>query len=101
MQGPHGALHLTQCFGKDFVCLVFGDGPLPEALAELTEHGIAVLDIPPEADGLGQARGRYGLPGARSQGLVLVRPDGYVMGRWRGVDPAPLLAGMKQKGLAQ
>jgi 3-(3-hydroxy-phenyl)propionate hydroxylase len=101
LQGPHGALHLTQCFGKDFVCLVFGDGPLPEALAELTEHGIAVLDIPPEADSLGQARERYGLPDAQAQALVLVRPDGYVMGRWRGLDPAPLVTGMRQKGLAQ
>jgi 3-(3-hydroxy-phenyl)propionate hydroxylase len=100
LQAPHGPLHLTRCFGKDFVCLVFGDGPLPEALTELTAHGVAVLDIPPEADSLGQARLRYGLPGAQAQGLVLVRPDGYVMGRWRGQDPAALLAAMKEKGFA-
>ena len=41
-------------------------GALPEAVAELTNHGIAVLDIPPEADALGQAHQRYGLPHARS-----------------------------------
>lgn len=99
LQAPHGPMHLTQCFGKDFVCLVFGDGPLPEALAELTGHGVAVLDIPPDADSLGQARERYGLADARAQGLVLVRPDGYVMGRWRGLDPAALLAAMTKKGL--
>ena len=92
-------MHLTQCFGKDFVCLAFGDGPLPEALAELTGHGVAVLDIPPEADTLGQARRRYGLPGPQAQGLVLVRPDGYVMGRWRGLDPAGLVAAMSETGL--
>ena len=100
LQGPHGDLHLTQCFGKDFVCLVFGDGSLPHAVADLAQHGVAVLDIPPEADGLGQARQRYGLPGAQAQGLVLVRPDGYVMGRWRGLDPAAALAALKEKGMA-
>lgn len=80
LHAAHGPFHLTRCFGKDFVCLVFGDGPLPEAVTELTAQGIAVLDIPPETDSLGQA-----------EGLVLVRPDGYVMGRWRGFDPAALL----------
>ncbi len=99
LQAPHGRWHLTQCFGKDFVCLVFGNGPLPQVLAQLTGQGLAVLDIPPEADGLGQARRRYGLPDARAQGLVLVRPDGYVMGRWRGLDPTALLAAMAEKGL--
>jgi len=100
LRGPDGDFHLTQCFGKDFVCLVFGDGPLPEAVAQLTSHGIGVLDIPPEADALGQARARYGLPEAQARGLVLVRPDGYVMGRWRGHEPAALLAAMQEKGLA-
>jgi 3-(3-hydroxy-phenyl)propionate hydroxylase len=100
LHGPHGDFHLTRCFGKDFVCLVFGDGALPEAIAELAERGVGVLDIPPEADALGQARQRYGLPGAQDQGLVLVRPDAYVMGRWRGLDPAALLAALKEKGIA-
>jgi 3-(3-hydroxy-phenyl)propionate hydroxylase len=31
--------------------------------------------------------------------LILVRPDGYVMGRWKGVDIAPLLAAMNQTGV--
>lgn len=99
LQAPHGPWHVTQCFGNDFVCLVFGDGPLPEVLAQLPGQGLAVLDIPPEADSLGQARRCYGLPDARAQGLVLVRPDGYVMGRWRGLDPVALLAAMAEKGL--
>ena len=100
LRGAHGEFHLTQCFGTDFTCLVFGDGPLPRALAELAAHGVAVLEIAPEADAHGQARLRYGLPGGLSaSALVLVRPDGYVMGRWRGLDPAPVLACLHAKGL--
>ena len=38
----------------------------------------------------------YGLPPG-GQALVLVRPDGYVAGRWRGLDPAPLLAWFTRK----
>lgn len=98
LEGPHGPWHLSQCFGKELTCLVFGDGPMPGALRELTDHGVAVLELPPEADRLGQARQRYGLPDPRAQALVLVRPDAYVMGRWRGLDPAPLLAALQQQG---
>jgi 3-(3-hydroxy-phenyl)propionate hydroxylase len=101
LQGSQGDWHLSQAFGKDFVCVVFGDGPLPQAVTELAGHGIAVLDIPPEADSLGQARRRYGLPDAQSQGLVLVRPDGYVMGRWRGLGPAALLDAFRKQGFAR
>jgi 3-(3-hydroxy-phenyl)propionate hydroxylase len=99
LAAPHGPFHVSQAFGKDFVCLVFGDGALPEALAQLTAAGIGVLEIPAEADQQGQARERYGLEGFAMQALVLVRPDGYVMGRWHGLDPAPLLAALAQKGL--
>ena len=100
LAAAHGPYHLTQAFGKDFVCLVFSDGALPEAISALTAHGVGVLDIPPEADSLGQARERYGLTGYSNQALVLVRPDGYVMGRWHGLDPAPLLAALAEKGIA-
>jgi 3-(3-hydroxy-phenyl)propionate hydroxylase len=100
LRGPHGDFHLSQCFGTDFTCLVFGDGSLPRAVADLATHGVAVLDIAPEADAHGQARLRYGLPGGPAPtGLVLVRPDGYVMGRWRGLDPAPVLACLRARGL--
>lgn len=98
LQGAQGEMHLSQCFGRDPVCLVFGDGPLPAALSALTAHGLGVLAIAPEADALGQARERYGLPDPQARALVLVRPDGYVMGRWRGLDPAPLLAALEQLG---
>jgi 3-(3-hydroxy-phenyl)propionate hydroxylase len=100
LQGAHGAFHLSQCFGKDLVCLVFGDGPLPKAVGELPALGIGVLDIPPEADQVGEARERYGLPDPEAQALVLVRPDGFVMGRWRGLDPAAMVAALSQQGLA-
>ncbi len=100
LQGSHGPFHLSQCFGKEFVCLVFADGSLPAAVTALADHGIGVLDIPPEADSLGQARQRYGLPDAQAHALVLVRPDGYVMGRWHGLDPAKLLDELDRKGLA-
>jgi 3-(3-hydroxy-phenyl)propionate hydroxylase len=100
LQGPGGAFHLTQCFGTDFTCLVFGDGPLPHAVADLASQGMAVLDIASEADAQGQARLRYGLPGGQgATALVLVRPDGYVMGRWRGLEPEPVLACLWEKGL--
>lgn len=99
LTGPQGDFHLTRCFGADFTCLVFGAGPLPRAVADLARHGVAVLDIPPEADARGQARSRYGLPSADATALVLVRPDGYVLARWRGLDPAPLLACLQEKGL--
>jgi 3-(3-hydroxy-phenyl)propionate hydroxylase len=99
LQGPRGAAHLTKFFGTDFTCLVFGDGPLPQAVASLAQHGIAVLDIAAEADAAGQARLRYGLPGGKATALVLVRPDGYVMGRWSGLDAAPVLACLREKGL--
>ena len=94
LAGAGGSFHLTQAFGKDFVCLVFSDGALPDAVASLSRRGVAVLDIPPQADSLGQARERYGLGVATSQALVLVRPDGYVMGRWLGHDTEPLLAAL-------
>ena len=100
LAGPDGPLHLTRCFGRDLLCLVFTDGVLPDVLRALPQKGVAVLAIEPDADAQGQARERYGLPDAAAQALVLVRPDGYVMGRWRGLNPAPLLAVLEKKGFA-
>lgn len=97
--GVAGPLHLTHLFGHDFVCLVFADGALPDAVRALTGRGIAVVAIEPDADPLGQARERYGLASAAAHALVLVRPDGYVMGRWQGLDPAALLAAWARLGL--
>jgi 3-(3-hydroxy-phenyl)propionate hydroxylase len=99
LQGAQGSFHLTRAFGTDFACLVFADGALPAAVANLAAQGVGVLEVAPEADALGQARERYGLAEPGATGLVLVRPDGYVMGRWRGLDAAPLLACLRDKGL--
>jgi 3-(3-hydroxy-phenyl)propionate hydroxylase len=99
LQGPQHAFHLTQCLGTAWTCLAFGDGALPAAVAQLAGQDIAVLDIAPQADLHAQARTRYGLPDEAATGLVLVRPDGYVMGRWRGLDPAPVLRCLQEKGL--
>ena len=101
LTGPQGPFHLTQLFGRDFVCLVFSEGPLPQAVRSLVDHGVAVLDIEPAADPHGQAWGRYGLAAPGQKALVLVRPDGYVMGRWHGLDPAPVIAALQHKELTQ
>lgn len=99
LAGPGGPVHLSSLFGGDFVCLVLGAGVVPEAVRALTQHGVAVLEIEPDADLHGQARERYGLAGPGDEALVLVRPDGYVMGRWHGLDPAPLLAALQTHGV--
>ena len=99
--GPTGAQHLSRLFGGEFLCLVFCDGALPQAVRALTQHGLAVLELSPDADVHRQAGQRYGLPDAAASALVLVRPDGYVLGRWRGLDPGPLLATLQDKGCAE
>jgi 3-(3-hydroxy-phenyl)propionate hydroxylase len=50
-------------------------------------------------DAHGQAWQRYGLSGPEATALVLVRPDGYVMGRWHGHDPAPVLQALNATGV--
>ena len=100
LAGIQGPFHLSSRWGHDFVCLVLADGPLPHAIKSLVEHGVGVLDIAPAADTAGQAWQRYGLTGTADQALVLVRPDGYVMGRWHGLDPAPLLMALQTHGVA-
>ncbi|MBT9506916.1 FAD-dependent oxidoreductase [Rhodoferax sp.] len=99
LSGRQGPRHLSSYFGTDFVALVFSDGAMPHVGKTLVEQGVAVLEIEPDADPQGQAWLRYGLPDTGASGLVLVRPDGYVMGRWRGLDPAPLLTCLKSKGV--
>ena len=72
-----GQQHLSTHFGNTFVCLVLTAGSLP---TDLQMTGLPLLHITPEHE---QAWQRYGLPLPSSQGMVLVRPDGHVMGRWR------------------
>ena len=94
LQEDGAAWHLSNRFGRGFVCLAFGGvGP------DLQDAGVAVLQIPPGIDTQGQAWQRYGLHRPDEPALVLVRPDGYVMGRWHGLDPAPLRAALKDTGV--
>lgn len=94
LQFAGGAHHLSSRFGQDFVCLTFGG-----AAPDLHDIGMASLELSPEVDPVGQAWQRYGLHGPGQPALVLVRPDGYVMGRWLGLDPAPLRAALKDTGV--
>jgi 3-(3-hydroxy-phenyl)propionate hydroxylase len=90
-----GRGHLTQLFGSGFVELCFSNRP--HAAGSLTQAADAMPEgaAPPRlvrvaADGdpgaatviddLGQAWRRYD---AREGTVYLIRPDGYVMGRWR------------------
>jgi 3-(3-hydroxy-phenyl)propionate hydroxylase len=95
VQAPSGPSHLSRAFGHGFVALWFSEQPrLPEALIGLQgieNDGPSSLRIvrvapggEPDAwavvDSQRQAWSRYD---ADEGTLVLVRPDGYVMGRWR------------------
>jgi 3-(3-hydroxy-phenyl)propionate hydroxylase len=94
LQGVRGTFHLSSHFGQGFVCLAFGGvGP------DLADVGVATLDIAPGIDAQGQAWQRYGLRGPDEPALVLVRPDGYVMGRWHGLDPLPPRAALHDTGV--
>ena len=94
LQDGTTAWHLSSHFGHGFVCLAFGGaGP------DLTDLGVAAIDLPSTTDSLGQAWERYGLTRPDEAALVLVRPDGYVMGRWHGLDPAPVRAAFKTTGV--
>ncbi len=90
-----GQKHLTSLFGTCFVALYFSnDSRLPADLRRLADNsrsGSARLHLiriaasgEPDSrtlvDELGQARQRYD---AKEGTVYLIRPDGYVMGRWR------------------
>ena len=91
--------HLTRHFGAGFVCLVFSR-ELPAGWQALQARGVEPLLLPPSA-AAPQAWQRYGVgPAAAAAGaLVLVRPDGYIMGRWRGTDIAPVVRAFDNSGV--
>jgi 3-(3-hydroxy-phenyl)propionate hydroxylase len=100
MPGPEARLrtlqglgHLTAIYGSEFVALYFSNNPrLPDCLQRVAERSaVAALRLvrvsahgAPDphtiVDELGQAWQRYD---ATEGTLYLIRPDGYVMGRWR------------------
>ena len=88
--------HLSQQFGKSFVCIVLGVTLDPSKQADFEQNGIKLCSI------LGNKYAGYsqfGLLNATESALILVRPDGYVMGRWKGSDTAPVLMAIKQSGV--
>lgn len=95
LQDGQGVFHLSCRFGRNFLVLAFG----PNGQRAPTLPGLELLTIDPAMDVNGQAWQRYGLLGAQDKALVLVRPDGYVIGRWHGHDPAPLLHALTTTGV--
>ena len=96
LRGADGQdFHLSSRLGQHFLVLAFNglpEGPLPA--------GVQVLRIGPENDPHGQAWQRYGLEHPGQQALVLLRPDGYVMGRWHGLDSAVLQQALDTTGVS-
>lgn len=85
--------HLSRQFGNGFVCLVFADA-LPADVQALPALGVRPFLVPRQAV---QAWQRYGL--GRHDGWVLVRPDAYVMARWRHSDSAMVAAALHDAGV--
>ncbi len=99
LRTAQGLGHMTAQFGTCFTALYFSnDATLPEHLQQLAERprsGSAALrlirvaargapDVRTLIDELGQAWQRYD---AMEGTLYLIRPDGYVMARWREAAP--------------
>jgi 3-(3-hydroxy-phenyl)propionate hydroxylase len=97
--GQPAPWHLTSRWGKGLVALAFNPSDASNTASALAAHGVETISITPSNDISGQAWQRYGLPHAQAQGSVLVRPDGYVMGRWRTLDAHPVLDALRATGL--
>ena len=90
------AVHLSQSFGRAFTLLCFqADGAVPDALGALAAgkagppvQWLVVARPPP---GRRRRAARCARPAAalrrRHGTLYLIRPDGYVLARWRQPDP--------------
>jgi hypothetical protein len=75
---------------------VLGEALEPSKQADLEQNGIKIYSC------LGNKYAGYsqfGLSNLSESALLLIRPDGYVMGRWKGTDIARLLTSMKQTGV--
>ena len=88
--------HLTEQFGKSFVCIVFGEALEPSKQVVLGQNCIKIYSI----KGNKYAGYSHFIPlKSNESAIMLVRPDGYIMGRWMGTDIAPVLESMKLTGV--
>jgi 3-(3-hydroxy-phenyl)propionate hydroxylase len=94
--GNHPPQHLSQQLGKSFVCIVLGTALEPSKQVNLEQNGIKICSCSGNKNAVYSL---FGVSNSNEPALILVRPDGYVMGRWKGADIAPLLAAMKQTGV--
>jgi 3-(3-hydroxy-phenyl)propionate hydroxylase len=94
LQTCEGAGHMTELFGGGFVALYFSAGARPFEQPPAAVPGavsLRLVRVAPEGaaashtvvDEFGQAWKRYD---AMQGTLYLIRPDGYVMGRWRDAE---------------
>jgi 3-(3-hydroxy-phenyl)propionate hydroxylase len=88
--------HLTQQFGHSFVCLVFGAELELSKRVNLEQHNIKTYSI-----SINKYAGySHFMPiNSNDSALLLIRPDGYIMGRWKSANIAPVLDAMKQTGV--
>jgi 3-(3-hydroxy-phenyl)propionate hydroxylase len=94
--------HLTEQFGRGFVALQFagradaaapamaGAAPVPVRIVRIAKDGVALADR--LIDHRREAWRRYD---AQAGTMYLVRPDGYVLGRWRSPAPRLLAAALQ------
>jgi 3-(3-hydroxy-phenyl)propionate hydroxylase len=106
LRASRGPGHLTELFGRGFVALYFSNsahrpGPLGAGAGaamlrqvRVATHGAPAADT--VVDELGQAWARYG---AAEGTLYLIRPDGYVMGRWREAESLSSIDSILQHAL--
>lgn len=90
---------LTRCAGPGFTALWFGEAAAAPVLDAAGR--VELLCLPRESDVTGRLWAKFG---ADEGTLYLVRPDGHVMGRWRGLDEVALRgvvrAALERAGLA-
>lgn len=80
-------VHLTEYFGLQWVLLVFTDQVLNQEFLETvqgTSWQVVLIGQHGLQDSKQQVQERYGFV-PQEQGLILIRPDGYVLGRWKGL----------------